>query len=98
MRDGHRPDQGVIRARVDRVAWDELAASLDEVGMAGTGPLADLHAAVAEPLPILVICELLGVSYERAATSGHPQRIAPVTLALSNGSTGFDTSDVRALR
>lgn len=35
---------------------------LDE--LAEQGPPADLHAALALPLPILVICELLGVPYE----------------------------------
>jgi pentalenolactone synthase len=35
---------------------------LDE--LATQGPPADLHAALAVPLPILVICELLGVPYE----------------------------------
>jgi pentalenolactone synthase len=35
---------------------------LDE--LAQNGPPADLHALVAVPLPILVICELLGVPYE----------------------------------
>lgn len=35
---------------------------LDEI--AAQGPPADLHAALALPLPILVICELLGVPYE----------------------------------
>jgi pentalenolactone synthase len=35
---------------------------LDE--LAEQGPPADLHAALAVPLPILVICELLGVPYE----------------------------------
>ncbi|MBV8928157.1 MAG: cytochrome P450, partial [Mycobacteriaceae bacterium] len=34
---------------------------LDE--LAAQGPPADLHAALAVPLPILVICELLGVPY-----------------------------------
>src|SRR6185312_11956485 len=32
--------------------------------LADHGPPADLHALVAVPLPILVICELLGVPYE----------------------------------
>lgn len=47
-----------IRPRVDALTTqllDELAAK---------GPPADLRAAVALPLPILVICELLGVPYE----------------------------------
>jgi cytochrome P450 len=34
---------------------------LDE--LAGQGPPADLHARLAQPLPVLVICELLGVPY-----------------------------------
>jgi cytochrome P450 len=38
------------------------ARLLDE--MAHSGPPADLHALLAVPLPILVICELLGVPYE----------------------------------
>jgi cytochrome P450 len=47
-----------LRPRVDELTTrllDELAA---------TGPPADLHAAVAWPLPILVLCELLGVPHE----------------------------------
>ena len=36
-------------------------AMLDE--LAEEGPPADLHARLALPLPILVICELLGVPY-----------------------------------
>ena len=47
-----------LRPRVDTLTTgllDELTAK---------GPPADLHAAVALPLPILVICELLGVPYE----------------------------------
>lgn len=32
--------------------------------LAEQGPLADLHTALAEPLPILVICDLLGVPYQ----------------------------------
>lgn len=47
-----------LRPRIEALATrllDELAAH---------GPPADLHAVVAVPLPILVICELLGVPYE----------------------------------
>ncbi|MGC7101074.1 cytochrome P450 [Amycolatopsis lurida] len=47
-----------LRSRVESLTTrllDELAAQ---------GPPADLHAALAVPLPILVICELLGVPYE----------------------------------
>jgi cytochrome P450 len=47
-----------LRPRVDSLTTrllDELAAN---------GPPADLHTAVALPLPILVLCELLGVPYE----------------------------------
>jgi pentalenolactone synthase len=47
-----------LRPRVEALTsqlLDELAAQ---------GPPADLHAALALPLPILVICELLGVPYE----------------------------------
>ncbi|MDA3625650.1 cytochrome P450 [Saccharopolyspora sp. WRP15-2] len=47
-----------LRSRVEALA-DEL---LD--GLAEKGPPADLHDALALPLPILVICELLGVPYE----------------------------------
>ncbi|HEX2133751.1 MAG TPA: cytochrome P450 [Actinophytocola sp.] len=47
-----------LRTRVETLT----AGLLDEV--AEQGPPADLHAALAVPLPILVICELLGVPYE----------------------------------
>jgi cytochrome P450 len=47
-----------LRPRVDALT----ARLLDELAV--KGPPADLHAAVALPLPILVICELLGVPYE----------------------------------
>jgi cytochrome P450 len=46
-----------LRPRVEALT-DEL---LD--GLAAQGPPADLHATVAVPLPVLVICELLGVPY-----------------------------------
>lgn len=47
-----------LRPRVESLT----ARLLDE--LTEQGPPADLHAAVAVPLPILVICELLGVPYE----------------------------------
>jgi pentalenolactone synthase len=46
-----------LRPRVEEL----VARLLDD--MAAQGPPADLQAAVAVPLPILVICELLGVPY-----------------------------------
>ncbi|TNC24088.1 cytochrome P450 [Amycolatopsis alkalitolerans] len=49
-----------LRALRSRV--EALAAELLD-GLAAQGPPADLHAALAVPLPILVICELLGVPY-----------------------------------
>ncbi|MFI7537250.1 cytochrome P450 [Streptosporangium sp. NPDC049376] len=48
----------VLRARVETLT----ATLLDE--LAAAGPPADLHSALALPLPIAVICELLGVPYE----------------------------------
>ncbi|MFE4973674.1 cytochrome P450 [Kitasatospora sp. NPDC056651] len=67
-----------LRPRVEALT----AGLLDE--LTGHGPPADLHAHLAVPLPILVICELLGVPYEdhdrfRAATAdaahtGDPDR------------------------
>ncbi|AQZ62590.1 putative cytochrome P450 hydroxylase [[Actinomadura] parvosata subsp. kistnae] len=50
-----------LRARVETLT----AGLLDE--LAAAGPPADLHAALALPLPIAVICELLGVPYEDRA-------------------------------
>lgn len=47
-----------LRSRVDALT----AGLLDE--LAEQGQPADLHAALAVPLPVLVICELLGVPYE----------------------------------
>jgi cytochrome P450 len=47
-----------LRPRIEAMA----EGLLDE--LAEQGPPADLHAALALPLPILVICELLGVPYE----------------------------------
>ncbi len=50
------------RMRAMRPRVDELTASLLD-DMAGHGPPADLHQALALPLPVQVICELLGVPY-----------------------------------
>ena len=49
---------GDLRPRIEALS----ARLLDELGE--QGPPADLHAQLAVPLPILVICELLGVPYE----------------------------------
>ena len=50
------------RMRAFRPRVDELTAGLLN-DLAGHGPPADLHQALALPLPIQVICELLGVPY-----------------------------------
>lgn len=50
------------RMRAFRPRVEQLAASLLDL-VAEQGPPADLHQAVALPLPVLVICELLGVPY-----------------------------------
>jgi cytochrome P450 len=50
------------RMRAFRPRVDELTAGLLS-DLAGHGPQADLHQALALPLPIQVICELLGVPY-----------------------------------
>ncbi|WP_242613218.1 cytochrome P450 [Herbihabitans rhizosphaerae] len=50
-----------MRALTDRVS-ELTSESVD--ALAEHGPPADLHALVAVPLPVLVICELLGVPYE----------------------------------
>ena len=59
---------------------------LDE--LAEQGPPADLHAALALPLPILVICELLGVPYEdrdAVPRAGPTTRPTPATAPAPNG-------------
>ena len=50
------------RMRALRPRVDELTAGLLS-DLAGHGPPADLHQALALPLPVQVICELLGVPY-----------------------------------
>ncbi|MEO3861002.1 cytochrome P450 [Acrocarpospora sp. B8E8] len=63
-----------LRARVETLT----ANLLDELATAG--PPADLHAALALPLPIAVICELLGVPYEdRAQFRAWTQAAADIT-------------------
>lgn len=51
------------RMRALRAKVTALTAGLLEA-MAAEGPPADLHAALSVPLPILVVCELLGVPHE----------------------------------
>ena len=63
MRSLLQPHFSPKRMRALRPRVEALTVRLlDEMG--AHEPPADLHAAVAAPLPILVICELLGVPYE----------------------------------
>ncbi|MET9211510.1 MULTISPECIES: cytochrome P450 [unclassified Nocardia] len=70
---------------------EELTTALfDE--MAATGSPADLHTAVAVPLPLLVICELLGVPYEdrdqfRTWTEGLSEQVD--TVKVQEGVAGL---------
>jgi pentalenolactone synthase len=62
-----------LRPRVEQLT----AALLDD--LADHGPPVDLHEALALPLPIMVICELLGVPYEdRARFRGWSQAAADI--------------------
>jgi cytochrome P450 len=57
-----QPHFSARRMRALRPRVEELATVLLD-DLAGQGPPADLHQALALPLPIQVICELLGVPY-----------------------------------
>jgi pentalenolactone synthase len=63
MRSLLQPHFSPKRMRALRPRVEALAAELLDA-LADTGSPADLNAAVALPLPILVICELLGVPYQ----------------------------------
>ncbi|TCO42350.1 pentalenolactone synthase [Kribbella antiqua] len=63
MRSLLQPHFNPRRMRALRPRIEALTAQLMD-DLAAHGSPADLHAAVAEPLPILVICELLGVPYD----------------------------------
>ncbi|MFG6201751.1 cytochrome P450 [Nonomuraea sp. JJY05] len=79
MRSLLQPHFSPKRMRALRGRVETLAANLlDE--MAAAGPPADLHAALALPLPIAVICELLGVPFEdRAQFRAWTQAAADIT-------------------
>src|SRR5690242_21670582 len=62
MRSLLQPHFSPRRMRALRPRVEALAAGLLDA-LAEHGSPADLHAEVAVPLPILVICELLGVPY-----------------------------------
>ena len=62
MRGLLQPHFSPRRMRALRPRVEQLTADLLD-RLAGHGPPADLHQALALPLPILVICELLGVPY-----------------------------------
>ncbi|PKW16951.1 cytochrome P450 [Saccharopolyspora spinosa] len=63
MRSLLQPHFSPRRMRALRTRVEALTAELLD-DLAAQGAPADLHAALALPLPILVICELLGVPYE----------------------------------
>ncbi|PSL01618.1 pentalenolactone synthase [Haloactinopolyspora alba] len=63
MRSLLQPHFSPKRMRALRPRIDALTIELLDT-MAAQGPPADLHAALAIPLPVLVICELLGVPHE----------------------------------
>ncbi|WNF00510.1 cytochrome P450 [Streptomyces luomodiensis] len=73
-----------LRPRIEEIVDDHLAA------MERAGPPADLVPSFAQPIPSLVICELLGVPYEDRADF---QRWATVLLRL-----GQDEAEVYAAR
>ncbi|MET9249302.1 cytochrome P450 [Nonomuraea sp. NPDC003709] len=79
MRSLLQPHFSPKRMRALRGRVETLTANLlDE--MATAGPPADLHAALALPLPIAVICELLGVPFEdRAQFRAWTQAAADIT-------------------
>jgi pentalenolactone synthase len=63
MRELLQPHFSPKRMRALRPRVEELTTRLLD-DLAEQGPPADLHAVLAVPLPVLVICELLGVPYE----------------------------------
>lgn len=63
MRSLLQPHFSAGRMRAFRPRVETLAVGLLD-DLAKQSPPADLHAALAVPLPVLVICELLGVPYE----------------------------------
>ncbi|WP_245655957.1 cytochrome P450 [Microtetraspora fusca] len=79
MRSLLQPHFSPKRMRALRERVETLTANLlDE--LAAAGPPADLHAALALPLPIAVICELLGVPYaDRAQFREWTQAAADTT-------------------
>ncbi|GAA4994915.1 cytochrome P450 [Actinopolymorpha pittospori] len=79
MRSLLQPHFSPRRMRALRARVETLTANLLNELAAG-GPPADLHAALAVPLPIAVICELLGVPYEdRAQFRALTQAAADIT-------------------
>ncbi|MEV4113477.1 cytochrome P450 [Nonomuraea sp. NPDC049695] len=79
MRSLLQPHFSPKRMRALRGRVETLTANLlDE--MAAAGPPADLHAALALPLPIAVICELLGIPFaDRARFRAWTQAAADIT-------------------
>ncbi|WP_223166769.1 cytochrome P450 [Nonomuraea sp. SYSU D8015] len=79
MRSLLQPHFSPKRMRALRGRVEALTADLLD-GLAAAGPPADLHAELALPLPIAVICELLGVPYEdRAQFRAWTQAAADIT-------------------
>jgi cytochrome P450 len=79
MRSLLQPHFSPKRMRALRERVEALTTSLLD-DLAAAGPPADLHAALALPLPIAVICELLGVPYgDRAQFRSWTQAAADIT-------------------
>lgn len=86
MRSILQPHFAPAKMRAFRGRVEEMASGLFDAMVAGGSP-ADLYAAVASPLPLMVICELLGVPVQECdRLRGWTDAIATATDALKAAS------------